>query len=219
MSGIRLPRQLYPWLPDHFRHLYQWLNSTEPTWGYTIYRTTYTPQSHASFPRMVDLTTAYIKKGYYDTYESCLRYEPNAAEFERTPFDEMWAKYKPRVIEDASQFDGASIDQVRAHFKAWATKRNKLDRFPSYRMFIVIDEESFRTLQNAPLPDDLPKTLEDRQRHYVKVIEALEEDSEPPFPGWMKCSLSGIFDLWPNMQEGSYLEESYSLRPYGTDVY
>ncbi|CAG8905442.1 unnamed protein product [Penicillium egyptiacum] len=219
MSRIRLPRQLYPWLPGHFRDLYHWLNSTEPTWGYTIYLTTYTPQSHAAFPRMVDLTTAYIKNGFYGQYESRLRYDPRADEFNRTPFDEIWAKYKPRVVEDASQFDGASIDQVRAHFKAWATERDMLDRFPSYRMFIVIDEESFQTLQNAPLPEDLPQRLEDMQRHYVKVVEALEEDPEPPFPGWMKCSLSGIFDLWPNMQEGAYLEESYSLRPRGTDVY
>ncbi|OQE29169.1 hypothetical protein PENFLA_c004G04714 [Penicillium flavigenum] len=200
MSRIRLPRQLYPWLPGHFRDLYHWLNFTEPTWGYTIYRTTYTPRSHAAFPRIIDVTTA-------------------ANEFNRTPFDEMWAKYKPRVVEDTSQFDGASIDQVRTHFKAWVTERDILDCFPSYRMFIVKDEESFQTLQNAPLPEDLPQRLEDMQRHYVKVVEALEEDPEPPFPGWMKCSLSGIFDLWSNMQEGSYLEESYSLRPRGTDVY
>lgn len=89
----------------------------------------------------------------------------------------MWAKYKPRVVEDASQFDGASIDQVRAHFKAWVIERDMLDCFPSYRMFIVIDEESFQTLQNAPLPDDLPQRLEDMQRHYVKVVEALEEET------------------------------------------
>jgi hypothetical protein len=31
--------------------------------------------------------------------------------------------YQPRVIEDASQFDGASIDQLREHFRAEATKR------------------------------------------------------------------------------------------------
>ncbi|KGO38176.1 hypothetical protein PEX1_073280 [Penicillium expansum] len=215
MSRIRLPRQLYTWLPHHFSDLHHWLNHTEPTWGYTIYRTTYTPQSHTAFPRIVDLTTAYIKNGFYQQYESGLRYNPRAAEFNKTPFDEMWAKYKPRVVEDASQFDGASIDQVRTHFKAWATGRGMLDHFPSYRIFIVIDEESFRTLQNAPLPEDLKHV----QRHYVKVVEALEEDPEPPFPGWMKCSLPGIFDLWLMMQDGDYLELSYSLRHRGTDVY
>jgi hypothetical protein len=219
MSRIQLPRQLYPWLPGHYRDLYHWLNFTEPTWGYTIYRTTYTPQSHTAFPRIVDLTTAYIKDGFYKDYKSCLRYNPRADEFNRTPFDEIWAKYKPRVAEDASQFDGVSLEQVRAHFKAWVTKRDMLDRFPSYRMFIVIDEESFQTLQNAPLPEDLPRRLEDMQRHYVKFVEALEEDPELPFPGWMKCSLSGIFDTWLDMQEGSYLKETYSLRPRRTDVY
>jgi hypothetical protein len=118
MSRIQLPRQLYPWLPGHYRDLYHWLNFTEPTWGYTIYRTTYTPQSHTAFPRIVDLTTAYIKDGFYKDYRSCLRYNRRADEFNRTPFDEIWAKYKPRVVEDASQFDGVSLEQVRAHFKA-----------------------------------------------------------------------------------------------------
>jgi hypothetical protein len=34
-----------------------------------------------------------------------------------------------------------------------------------YRMFIVIDEESFQTLQNAPLPED--SKYEEKRRHYV----------------------------------------------------
>ncbi|KAJ5972526.1 uncharacterized protein N7479_002444 [Penicillium vulpinum] len=82
-------------------------------------------------------------------------------------------------------------------------------------MFVVIDEESFQTLQNAPLPEDLLQRLEDGQRYYVKVVEALEDDAEPP----LKCSLRSMFIVWLDMQEGAYLEESCSLRPYGTDVF
>jgi hypothetical protein len=96
---------------------------------------------------MLDLTTRYMKDGFYEEYKSYLRYSPRANEFNRISFDEMWAKYKPRVVEDASQFDGASIDQVREHFKAWATERDMLDSFPSYRMLVVIDEERFQILQ------------------------------------------------------------------------
>ncbi|OQD69179.1 hypothetical protein PENPOL_c002G05901 [Penicillium polonicum] len=150
--------------------------------GYTIYRTTYTPQSNAAFPRMVDLTTKYMKDGFkymkdgfYNYYESSRQYNSRANEFNITPWDKIWPNYQPRVIEDASQFDGASIDQLREHFRAEATERDVLDEFPSYRMFIVIDEESFQTLQNAPLPE--------KRRYYVKLVEALEVDLYESFPG------------------------------------
>ncbi|CAI7569473.1 unnamed protein product [Penicillium viridicatum] len=136
-----------------------------------------------------------------------VRYNSRANEFNITPWDEIWPNYQPRVIEDTSQFDGASIDQLREHFRAEATERDVLDEFPGYRMFIVIDEESFQTLQNAPLPE--------KRRHYVKLVEALEVDPYESFPGWMKCSLPSLFEVWSDMQDGAYMKDSYSMRPYG----
>jgi hypothetical protein len=56
-----------------------------------------------------------------------------------------------------------------------------LDIFPSYRMFIVIDEESFQKLQNAPLPED--SKYEEERRHYMKLVEALEVDPYKSFLG------------------------------------
>ncbi|KAJ5852599.1 uncharacterized protein N7529_011984 [Penicillium soppii] len=216
MSLLRKPMKQCHWLPGSIRNIYEWLHYSEPTWGYTIYRTTYTPQSNAAFPRMVDLTTNYMKDGFYNYYESSRQYNSRANEFNITPWDEIWPNYQPRVIEDASQFDGASIDQLREHFRAEATERDVLDVFPGYRMFIVMDEESFQKLQNAPLPED-SKYEEDR-RHYVKLVEALEVDPYESFPGWMKCSLSSLFEVWADMQDGAYMKDSYSMRPDGTDV-
>lgn len=122
-------------------------------------------------------------------------------------WDEIWPNYQPRVIEDASQFDGALIGQLREHFRAEAIKLDVLDLFPGYRMFIVTDEESFRTLQNAPLPED--SKSEEERRHYVKLVEALEVDPYESFPGWMKCSLPSLFEVWSDMQYGAYMEKSY----------
>jgi hypothetical protein len=55
-----------------------------------------------------------------------------------------------------------------------------LDMFPSYRMFIVIDEESFQKLQNAPLLED--SKYEEERRYYMKLVEALEVDLYESFP-------------------------------------
>ncbi|KAJ5966824.1 Aldo/keto reductase [Penicillium viridicatum] len=209
MSLLRKPMKQYHWLPGSIRNIYEWLHYSEPTWGYTIYRTTSTPQSNAAFLCMVDLTTKYMKDGFYNYYESSRQYNSRANEFNITPWDKIWPNYQPRVIEDASQFDGASIDQLREHFRAEATERDVLDEFPGYRMFIVIDEESFQTLQNAPPPE--------KRRYYVKLVEALGVDPYESFPGWMKCSLPS-FEVWSDMQDGAYMKDSYSMRPDGTDV-
>lgn len=99
----------YPWLPYHLENLRYWLKSTEPTWGFTIYRTTYTPQSEAAFPAIVDLITAYVKDGLYKERKALLE-GPRANEVDIAIVDEIWTKYKPRVIEDAAQFNGASIE-------------------------------------------------------------------------------------------------------------
>jgi hypothetical protein len=85
-------------------------------------------------------------------------------------------------------------------------------------MFVIIGEESFQTLQNAPLPENLPSRPEEIRPHYVKVVKTSEEDPEPPFLGWIKCSLTKMFSVWSDMQEMSYLEDSHSLRSDGTDV-
>lgn len=105
----------------------------------------------------------------------------------------MWANHEPRVNEDASQFNAASIDHARGHFKAWKIEQGKADDFPGYRLSVMIDEDCFQTLQNAPLSENLTTRLEDRLLHYVKISEGLEEEHEPPFPGWMTCSLPQMY--------------------------
>ncbi|KAJ5333203.1 hypothetical protein MYU51_014821 [Penicillium brevicompactum] len=216
MSLLRKPMKQYSWLPDSIQDVYEWLHYCEPTWGYTIYRTTYTPQSNAAFPRMVDLTTKHMKNGFYWEYESSLSWRPRAKEFIKTPWDEIWPNYQPRVIQDASQFDGASIDQLREHFRADAIKRDVLDMFPSYRMFIVIDEESFQTLQDAPFPGDM--NYKERRRHYVKLGEALEVDPHEDFPGHMKCSLPSLWEVWTDMYDGGYMKDCGAMIPDDSDV-
>ncbi|KAJ5593730.1 hypothetical protein N7537_010634 [Penicillium hordei] len=149
------------------------------------------------------------RNGFYNYYESSCQYNSRANEFKITPWDKIWPNYQPR-------FNGASIDQLRVHFRAEATERDVLDEFPGYRMFIVIDEESFHTLQTAPLPED--SKYEEKRRYYVNLVEALEVDPYESFLGWMKCSLPSLFEVWSDMQDGAYMKDSYSMRPDGTDV-
>jgi hypothetical protein len=223
MSQLQSSYQ-YLWLPSHLATLYDWLKFTEPSWGFTIYRTTYTPQSNASFPAIVDLITAYVKDEFYKEHEdllenSRLRQGRTVTEDDIAVFDKMWAKYEPRVIQDAAQFDTSSIDQIRAHYEGWVEERDMADRFPDYRMFIVIDEESLQSLLNATIPEERQVGMQHRIGHYVKLVEAWQEIDPPPFLGWMKCSLPGLWDIWRNMQDGCYMKDSYVLVCKHRDVY
>ncbi|KAF3012111.1 hypothetical protein E8E15_001925 [Penicillium rubens] len=148
------------------------------------------------FPRMVNLTTKYMKNAFYKDYETSLRERSRANEFNITPWDEIWPNYQPRVIEDASRFDGASIDQLRKHFRADAIERDMLDVFPSY--------------QNSK--------YEERRYHYVKLVEALEVDLSEDFQGWMKCSLPSLWEIWSDMQDTTYMKDTSSMIPDDTDV-
>jgi hypothetical protein len=157
MSQVQSVRGLYTWHPHHLDDLYNWLKSTVLTWGFTIYRTTYTPQSEATFPAIVDLITAYVKNEFYKEHQDLLEkgrggQGRTVTEDNIAVFDEIWAKYEPRDIQDTAQFDGASIDQVRSHFEGWVNERDMADRFPDYRMFIVIDEESCQSFAECSNP-------------------------------------------------------------------
>lgn len=202
------------------RSLHDWVKRHEPTWGFAIYRTIYTPESDAAFAGVVDTITAYVKSEFYQTYQYLRQHRRTADKANIAVFDELWAAYKPRVLDDATQFDGLSIDQLRIYFEAWANEQGKADKFPSYRMFIVIDEECLKSIQNAPVPEELPLGMEYRVAHFVKLVEAWQEqDRDSLFPGWMKCSLPGLWDLWRNMGNGDYMRKSWAMVCDSRDVY
>ncbi|KAJ5456874.1 hypothetical protein N7530_012148 [Penicillium desertorum] len=49
-----------------------------------------------------------------------------------------------------NQYDGASVDEIRVHFKKWVDVQDMRDKDTMYSMCMVIDEESLQTLMDAP---------------------------------------------------------------------
>ena len=43
--------------------------------------------------------------------------------------EELWARHNFTIMEDAAQFDGASIDSVRTHFQPWVDEQGQRDKF------------------------------------------------------------------------------------------
>lgn len=108
------PRSRREWQRQVCRNL---RSLQQPTWGFTIFRTVYTPESDTQFPLLLAKLDAYVK----DSVDAELRPNPFMAPstepaFDSGPNEEMKRRYVNVVVEDR-ELDGASIDEVRDAFE------------------------------------------------------------------------------------------------------
>lgn len=197
------------WLPWPTQRLHAALES-EATWGYMIYRTTYTSQSDTAFPRFIDLLNTCIKDQLFSEYALAQKNKSERAE--PTPYLEIWARHRPIIMTDPAQFDEASIDSIRAHFESWVVLQEKRDHPTMYRTCILYDEESQQAFLDASLQEE---NNESRKKeihpiHYVKLITALSESDDDEYDGFMggeRSDRNGI-DPIPHRKEIAALSES-----------
>jgi hypothetical protein len=130
--------------PDLIYELYQKLK-LHPNWGNVTYRTTYSPESDAHFSTAVKYVEACLKKPCFEECASENDYE-GLRGVDSMIYDGIWAQHRSTVMENSSQFDGASIDSICDHFQAWVDAQGQRDRFNNYRMCIIIDKECLQTL-------------------------------------------------------------------------
>lgn len=170
------------WLPWPTRRLHTAVQS-QTTWGYVIYRTIYTPESDVTFPRVVDLLNSYIKHGLYS---ECTSSQSNTSrQTNPAPYHEIWARHDPIIMNDASQFNGASADAIQAHFKSWSRVQEKRGCSTAYRMCMILDERSLQGLKDFPPPgDDLDGEKRMHPIQYVTVIET-QPDSDDEYDSFM----------------------------------
>ncbi|KAH7377961.1 hypothetical protein BKA64DRAFT_687615 [Cadophora sp. MPI-SDFR-AT-0126] len=151
--------------------LRQNISSLWPTWGYTIYRTAYTPESESAWPSLLTKLVAYI---HYEIFEEIREHEKY---FELThgplapsPNEEVWATYKPRIMSDKGLYDGASVEDIRRFWKADVEGRGEPinGSRTGDNVCLVINEEVFAMVRDAPEPD---KLVERENRAWIRVID------------------------------------------------
>ncbi|KAJ5692480.1 hypothetical protein N7462_001903 [Penicillium macrosclerotiorum] len=154
------------------------------TWGYVIYRTTYTSQSDGAFPQFLDLLNSSIKHELFSpcaTAQGDIRHAPDA-----TTCNEIWAQYQPIVMAHQAQFNRASVDSLRLHFQSWVKAREGRNNPALYRTCIVFDEESLQAFLEAPPSTQIIETNFKKPfdaGRFVKVISASAEAEE--FDGFL----------------------------------
>jgi hypothetical protein len=173
-----------------------------PDWGYVIYRTTYSAESDTLFPDAIRYIEACIKQAFFQENKEDPTNEPN----------EIWAKHRSTIVQDPAQFNGASLEAIRAHFEAWVNAQGMRDNWTKWRMCMIIDEESLQTLKGTSveaLENERPENSDDELR-CVKALEAFPHtDQYDKFPGWMRCWTHALWDLWAMMGDGDEMRQLF----------
>ncbi|KAG2419893.1 hypothetical protein HFD88_004690 [Aspergillus terreus] len=131
-----------PWWDDTTNTVVRFLHDELPyqwPWGYTIYRTVYTPESSQHWKA----TTEAIPKHVYASAKGQLNNEKPSRIFQEG--------YRPLIFDDQAQFDGATLDEVRRHFKAIRNSDNG-DTGVRFRFCLVIDEGALQSIIQHPEP-------------------------------------------------------------------
>ncbi len=198
-------------------------NYATGSWGYTVLRTVYTPESDALFPAAIERLKRYV---HYWCH--ALRYPSYGERGESKVIhsternDELYRRFYLDIIEDKAALANLDRDGLVEYFRRWVASLG-LDPYysglPRFLCYLVIDAESLASL--AQIPDDPPplrvaKDLEEKRAFLsagsgawvwlmdTRPFPAQEDPSEYAYEdwhqdsycGWLRMSLRDIQISW-----------------------
>ncbi len=193
------------------------------SWGYTVLRTVYTPESDALFPvamerlkRLIRYWCHYTRFQAYGAYceESKIDYaEPNEELFRRCFLDVVEDREGLAHLDSGSDNSPDRFTALADYFRQWLAgidTGNSLNIDPRFSSCLAIDSESLALL--AAIPDELPvlqcpatrkdkaDTLGTGYPAWLWLIEA-RYMAQParhrgPYPGWLRLEPRDILTTW-----------------------
>jgi hypothetical protein len=189
------------------------------TWGWVIFRTSYTPESGSLWPQAISLIHDWLS---HKTRLSLRKsHEEDDYEVTMTRLD--------NVLVSDPVLESASFDQLRLRFTDWLTTQDIDDEdgpLQRFKIFVVVDDFVLQSIKDAPGPDNKQATGGQRLLPYVKVVDAQHQHGirlrsttsarcgrgvEPGklFPGWMRVSIVDLREFW----EESFTHDLLDLCP------
>lgn len=143
------------------------------TWGYRIYRTSYT--SDANFQEAMDVLREYMHYECYIDYTSRLEALEKKGlsrdTVDERPNQQLWSRLKNEIVQDREQLEGASPGKIRTIAQNWThSLGNKVHTSPRYRLCLMIDDDAIETLLRHPMPAVRPPNIS--LARAVKVIDS-----------------------------------------------
>ncbi|KAG9951319.1 hypothetical protein KCU85_g2781, partial [Aureobasidium melanogenum] len=193
----------------------------EPAWGWVIYRTVYTPESDRLWPQAKKAINTYMAHSLLQTLID------SRAEKD---YEGLLAVLENLWMDDASQFDQATFEDLRVHFATWLQTQDTDDEegdklLPCVRFhtFLVIDETNLQSIAEAADPNDEASDIRAVMGPRIKVISAQRDARRLPearsrrgphnnefgkmFPGWLNCQIVYLRELWEKVFEYRMLYE------------
>ncbi|KAH7160993.1 hypothetical protein EDB81DRAFT_333532 [Dactylonectria macrodidyma] len=171
------------------------------SWGYTIFRTVYTPASDEDIAKAVERLAVYAK---FFTQREHAR-----GAFDARPNEELWSRYYCEVVQDEQTLADASESEVGERFDAWIRQRLRpaITTYPEpnarFLFCLMLDDKSLENILALPEDPRAPVNYgygapdEDVGEGWVKVISnrMLSEDEGGGGRYWLRVGITDY--LWP----------------------
>ncbi|KAH8815523.1 hypothetical protein F5884DRAFT_747062 [Xylogone sp. PMI_703] len=191
-------------------------NLFEPTWGFTIFRTTYTPESDTQFPLFLAKLDLYVK--YSIDTDLNPDFPGSDPSFDTAPNEEMMRPFKNDVVED-NTLSGASVDEVRDAFAKWLEGKGVdleiTHIYAPYRVCIMADEAVLNSVMAGP---DDPSLNSELDTVWVKMVE-YSAPGEEKWQGWLKVGLNALYYFWSNVSGGEEVRGMFEFMEERSDVF
>ncbi|CDM37042.1 unnamed protein product [Penicillium roqueforti FM164] len=160
-------------------------------WGYIIYRTVYTPESEELWP----IAKEKLIRVMHEWMKGELHHETRYGNDPR-PEQLIEESHKDVIISDPGRWDGASIEQVRAHFAQYLRKIKQEEHCDDSRFAVclMIDERSLNSLVKT----------DDPHGGFVGVVDGRYDTAKrydsPLYRGFMRSLVCALWPLYLNLQ-------------------
>jgi hypothetical protein len=210
------PHDPREWSREVCRNLRQ-LRPYAETWGFTIFRTVYTPESDAQFQSFLGKLNSYVKDYVFRDLNSPP--QSSGPPYDPAPNEEIMRRFVNEIVEDP-KLDGANEDQVRDAFAQWLRDHDvDLEMhalITRHRVCIMVDEGVLNSVAAAPEDPSQPYEL---KSVWVKVVEYCDP-TEEEWQAWFKAGLGALYCLWFNHLAGEKAEYMYDdAVEFGGHVY
>lgn len=163
------------------------------SWGYTIFRTVYGPDTDEDFAMAVERLAVYA--------EYFTRNDPH----DRGPDDDLWSRYYSEVVQDEERLSGATESEVGDIFDAWirdhcraaTTARGRLEPNSRFLFCLMLDEDSIDNILDLPA-DPRRRNLEHGPL-WIKVIsnEVRTTEAGASERWWLRVGITDyLWGLW-----------------------
>lgn len=192
-------------------------NKDDYTWGFRIYRTTYSSTSDLDFDKAMKVFREYMRYECFMDVEDAMDLEGlTADEIDDKPNQQLLKRLKNEIVESATLLESAPASKLQEVHQYWIHSRvSGAQRGPRCQIFIIVDQEVVQKLLEHPMPATEPPDID----YAVKVFDVEVDDEEkvryePPHEGWFWIGATNLMRHWFNDfeldQEETFIRDEHN---------